>query len=36
MYQALVTQMESTLVKLKFSLVLKNAVYLALGTNYIF
>lgn len=35
MYQALVTQMKSTLVKLKFRLVFKNAFYLAPGTRYI-
>lgn len=35
MYQALVTQMKSTLVKLKFRLVLKNTFYLSPGTTYI-
>lgn len=36
MYQALVTQMKSTLTKLKFRLVLKNTFYLPPGTTYVF
>lgn len=35
MYKARVTQMKSMLVKLKFSLVFKNAFCLAPGTTYI-